>query len=441
MPIHVTTSTTQSLSNKTFVDRVSTTGTVFADSGNSNQWSSTYNTVYSTSGSWDYQGSDIKALTANWQNTYTTVSGNSARYDSVYTSLNTNSAKYDSTYTTVSTNSAYWDSTYNTVYTASGAWRQTLSFDENTALLSILSGNTVSLSALSSVGGGGGIGTETDPIFTTWAQGNSANYQSTYTTVSATSGRYITNVISNTQGALSCIRLGDTFTVNTGLTVSATPTFNGLLVSNSAITATGGLTINPAGVNNNALVVNSNGVARLYGGAQVSDYLLPPAIGDEALLPYSAIMKLDALSRNAAWLPDLGENVYNHVKSISGNLILGQLGITIDGAGNPISTGIKQYLRVPYNCTITSAEIVADTAGYITVDIYNGTYANYPPTGSITGSAKPKLEDQLKNKFTSLAGSGWTTTLTAGDYLGFEVIYAGVTPNIKKITLTLSTSR
>jgi len=418
MPIHITTSTTQSLSNKTFVDRVSTTGVVYADSGNSNQWSS------------------------------------------AYSSFNAASGKYDLTYTTVSSNSAYWDSTYNTVYTASGAWRQTLSFDENTALLSILSGNTVSLSALSSVGGGGGISTETDPKFTTWAQANSAKYESTYTTVSATSGRYITNVISNAQGALSCIRLGGTFTVNTGLTVSATPTFNGLLVSNSAITATGGLTINPTGINNDALVVNSNGFTRLYGGAQVSDYLLPGSVGDETF-PYNAIMKLDAFSRGAVWAPDqsqefynlvnsisgtlsgadLGAKVYNHFNSISGNLILGQLGITIDGAGNPISTGIKQYLRVPYNCTITSAEIVADTAGYITVDIYNGTYANYPPTGSITGSAKPKLEDQLKNKFTSLAGSGWTTTLTAGDYLGFEVIYAGVTPNIKKITLTLSTSR
>jgi hypothetical protein len=378
MPIHVTTSTTQSLSNKTFVDRVSTTGVVYASSGNSNQWSS------------------------------------------AYSSFNAASGRYDSTYTTVSSNSAYWDSTYNTVYTTSGSWRQTLSFDENTALLSILSGNTVSLSALSSVGGGGGISTETDPIFTTWAQANSAKYESTYTTVSATSGRYITNVISNTQGALSCIRLGDTFTVNTGLTVSATPTFDGLTINTS-----------------NLMV---NGYTFLYGGVQVIDWNLPGGLGDEAL-PYSAIIKLDAGSRSANWVPDLGENVYNHVKSISGNLILGQLGITIDGAGNPISTGIKQYLRVPYNCTIASAEIVADTAGYITVDIYNGTYANYPPTGSITGSAKPKLEDQLKNKFTSLAGSGWTTTLTAGDYLGFEVIYAGVTPNIKKITLTLSTSR
>lgn len=155
MPIHVTTSTTQSISGKTFVDRVSTTGVVYADSGNSSQWSSTYGSVYATSAAWD----------------------------STYTSLNTNSAKYDSTYTTVSSNSAYWYSTYNTVYTTSGSWdyqgadikaltanwqntfttvstysagwgsaggtdNQSLSFNENNNLLSILPGNTVSLSAL-----------------------------------------------------------------------------------------------------------------------------------------------------------------------------------------------------------------------------------------------------------------------------------------------------
>lgn len=124
MPIHVTTSTTQSLSNKTFVDRLSTTGVVYADSGNSNQWSSAYSSVYATSASWA---------------------------------------------------------------------AQTLSFDENTAILSILNnGNFVSLSALSSSGGGGGGGitVETDPVFTTWAQANSAKYESTYNTFYTNSGSW-----------------------------------------------------------------------------------------------------------------------------------------------------------------------------------------------------------------------------------------------------------
>jgi len=56
MPIHVTTTTTQSLSNKTFVDRLSTTGVVYASGGNSNQWNNVYSTVQTTSGSWGTGG-------------------------------------------------------------------------------------------------------------------------------------------------------------------------------------------------------------------------------------------------------------------------------------------------------------------------------------------------------------------------------------------------
>jgi hypothetical protein len=52
MPIHVTTSTTQSLSNKTFVDHLSTTGVAYASGGNSNQWNSAYTTVNANSATW-----------------------------------------------------------------------------------------------------------------------------------------------------------------------------------------------------------------------------------------------------------------------------------------------------------------------------------------------------------------------------------------------------
>jgi hypothetical protein len=52
MPIHVTTSTTQSLSNKTFVDHLSTTGVAYASGGNSNQWNSSYTTVNANSANW-----------------------------------------------------------------------------------------------------------------------------------------------------------------------------------------------------------------------------------------------------------------------------------------------------------------------------------------------------------------------------------------------------
>jgi hypothetical protein len=80
---------------------------IYADSGNSNKWSSVYSTVNANSATtWNYQGADVKALTANWQSTYSTVNANSA------------------------------------------GWIQTLVFDESNAQLSISGGNTISLSSL-----------------------------------------------------------------------------------------------------------------------------------------------------------------------------------------------------------------------------------------------------------------------------------------------------
>lgn len=52
MPIHVTTSTTQSLSNKTFVDHLSTIGIVYANGGTSDQWNSAYSNLQSNSATW-----------------------------------------------------------------------------------------------------------------------------------------------------------------------------------------------------------------------------------------------------------------------------------------------------------------------------------------------------------------------------------------------------
>lgn len=45
------------------------------------KWNSVYTTVQNNSAtSWNYQGTDLKALSGNWQNTYTNYSSNSASY-------------------------------------------------------------------------------------------------------------------------------------------------------------------------------------------------------------------------------------------------------------------------------------------------------------------------------------------------------------------------
>lgn len=121
-----------------------------------------------------------------------------------------------------------------------------------------------------------------------------------------------------------------------------------------------------------------------------------------------------------------------------GHTTSGSLGIVIDGAGSVISAGVKGYLKVPYNCTITSSEIVAKETGSIVIDIWRDTYANFPPTDadSITASATPTLSSAQKSQDLTL--TNWAASLTGGHYLAFNVdSVTGVT----QATLTLNITR
>ena len=89
----------------------------------------------------------------------------------------------------------------------------------------------------------------------------------------------------------------------------------------------------------------------------------------------------------------------------------------IDGGGSAITTGVKGSLPVPFACTITGWELLADQSGSIVVDIWKDARANYPPTIAdvITASAKPTLSTQTNARSTTL--TGWTTSIAAGDIL------------------------
>ena len=98
------------------------------------------------------------------------------------------------------------------------------------------------------------------------------------------------------------------------------------------------------------------------------------------------------------------------------------IGITIDGGGAVISTGVHGYVSVPYACTINSVTMLADVAGAAVVDIWKVAYASYPPTNanSITSGAVPTITaTNIKSQDTTL--TGWTTSIAAGDTLGFNV--------------------
>lgn len=110
----------------------------------------------------------------------------------------------------------------------------------------------------------------------------------------------------------------------------------------------------------------------------------------------------------------------------------------IDGGGATITTGVKGDLRVDFACTIVAATLLADQSGSIVVNVWKDTLANYPPVvgDKITASAPPTITTATNSTDTTL--TGWTTSITAGDTLRFNV--DSVT-TIQRVALVLKVTR
>ena len=80
---------------------------------------------------------------------------------------------------------------------------------------------------------------------------------------------------------------------------------------------------------------------------------------------------------------------------------------------------------------IESWMLVSDTVGSIVIDVKKDTFATYPDSlTSIVGSEYPRLSNEKKARDESL--STWSTQLTAGDILDFDVVSCN---GIKKCSL------
>lgn len=110
---------------------------------------------------------------------------------------------------------------------------------------------------------------------------------------------------------------------------------------------------------------------------------------------------------------------------------------TIDGGGSNITGGIKGDIVVDFNCEINSATLLADQPGAITVDVWKTNYDNFPPTdsNSITMSGII-LPSGIKSKDTTL--QNWTTSITAGDILRYNVDSAS---SVERVLVALKVTR
>ena len=95
-------------------------------------------------------------------------------------------------------------------------------------------------------------------------------------------------------------------------------------------------------------------------------------------------------------------------------------------------------IEVPFDCTIVAAVLLADASGSIVIDVWKDSYANFPPTDAdtITSATPPTITTATKSEDTTL--TGWTTSLTKGDILRFNV--DSVT-TITRVTLMLRVTK
>ena len=110
---------------------------------------------------------------------------------------------------------------------------------------------------------------------------------------------------------------------------------------------------------------------------------------------------------------------YATTSSYVQNAIVSSFGMVINGNGAVPSTGVKGFITIPYNLTVTSWNIFSNTTGSAVVDVIRSTYSNFGSGTSIAGSELPTLTNQAKNQNNTI--STWTTTLNSGDIITFNL--------------------
>lgn len=101
------------------------------------------------------------------------------------------------------------------------------------------------------------------------------------------------------------------------------------------------------------------------------------------------------------------------------------IGITIDGSGLAIATGVKGYIYIPVAVTLTAWNILAldGLTGAIKIDVWMDSYTNFPPdnSDSITNGHEPEIP-ATGNKAQDNNISDWSdVTIPADSVIGFNV--------------------
>ncbi len=128
---------------------------------------------------------------------------------------------------------------------------------------------------------------------------------------------------------------------------------------------------------------------------------------------------------------------------LAANQKIAAIPFIIDGGGAVITTGYKGHIVCEFAGTITQNTLLGEGSGSIVVDIWKTTYSafdgasSHPASGDkITASAPPTISGATKSQDATL--TGWTTSFSAGDILGFNV---NSITTFQRVTLSLKVTK
>jgi hypothetical protein len=96
--------------------------------------------------------------------------------------------------------------------------------------------------------------------------------------------------------------------------------------------------------------------------------------------------------------------------------------IVIDGNGTVPGTGLKSYVTVPFNSTLTGWSLFADTIGDAVLNVKWCAYTGFPSTTSIVGAANPMLVSQQKNENLDVSTLWSPVSFNEGDILEIDLV-------------------
>ena len=244
---------------------------------------------------------------------------------------------------------------------------------------------------------------------------------------------------STASGAAGSVQLSDGaggFTSDVNITYNTTTdvlTLGGSLDAEAVVVDNLSFDLNTISSSSGDIILQPNVAISFYNNK-------PLRIHDADNSNYVGIQSVSALAGNYTLTlpPEVGAADDIMVTDATGNLSFVNnyrtINFIIDGGGSVISTGQKGHVVIDFDCQILNWTILSDQSGSIVVDIWKDTYANFPPTvgDTITASAKPTLASAQKNQNTTL--TGWTTTITAGDILAYNVDSA---TTVQRVTVSL----